>query len=66
MNSHLCSQTTRPKKLLIFNINDVLCYFQHSIIQQGNTQVIGRNIDMSKMEMKARVEHFLSKTFNYF
>ncbi len=66
MNSYLHLQTTKPKKLLIINVNDVLCYFEHYIVQQGNARIIGRNINKSKMEMKARAEHFLCETFNYF
>lgn len=36
------------------------------VIRHGNTWVFGRNIDMNKMEIRARVEHFLFMAFNYF
>jgi hypothetical protein len=35
-------------------------------IQDGNAQVFRRNIDMSKVEVRIRMEHFLSHVFKYF
>jgi len=39
----------------------VLCDFPPSAILQGNAKIFGRNVDKSKMEIKARVEDFLAK-----
>jgi hypothetical protein len=44
----------------------VLCYFSRFVIRDGNERVFGRNIDKSKMEVKARVKTFLFNAFNYF
>jgi hypothetical protein len=55
-----------PKKLLIFNVNGVLCYFPLLAILQRNARVFGRNVDKAKMEVKARVEDFLAKAFEKF
>jgi len=55
-----------PKKLLIFNVNGVLCYFPPLAILQRNVKVFGRNVDKAKMEVKARVEDFLVKAFEKF
>jgi hypothetical protein len=55
-----------PKKLLIFNVNGVLCYFPPLAILQRNAKVFGRNVDKAKMEVRARVEDFLVKSFEKF
>ncbi len=52
-------------KLLIFN-NNFLCYFLHFVVWEGNAWVFRKNINKRKMEVLARVEHFLLKAFNYF
>jgi hypothetical protein len=39
-----------------------LCF----VIRDGNEQVFGRNIDKSKVEVRARVKNFLFNVFNYF
>jgi len=54
------------KKLLIFNMNVVLCYFPQYVILQDNVRVFGRNIDKSKIEVKVGVEHFLVNAFQKF
>jgi hypothetical protein len=59
-------QIVRPKKLLILNVNDLLWYFPYSVVQHGNAQMFGRNIDRSKVEVRIGVEHFLSQAFKYF
>jgi len=57
---------TRPQKLLILNVNCMLCYVPQCVVQQGNAQVFGRNIDKSKVEVKTRVENFVSNVFKKF
>jgi hypothetical protein len=66
MSSCLHLQIDRPKKLLILNVNGLLCYFLHSTIWHENAWVFGKKIDMSKMEVEIRMQHFLSQTFKYF
>ncbi len=66
LHSCLRSGPSRPKKLLILNINGVLYYFPQFAILQGNAQVFGRNIDKSKVEVRARVKHFLVHAFEMF
>ncbi len=66
MSSCLHLQTNGPKRLLILSINNLLCYFPHSVVCHENARIFTRNIDRSKVEVKVRVEHFLSMTFNYF
>jgi hypothetical protein len=36
------------------------------VIRDANERVFGRNIDKSKVEVKARVKYFLFNAFNYF
>jgi hypothetical protein len=52
-----------PKNLLIISINSMLCYFPKCDILQNNLHVKGSNIDISKLEVRARVQHFLSWAF---
>jgi hypothetical protein len=40
--------------------------FLYSTIRHGNAQMFGRNIDGSNVEIRVKMEHFLSMTFNYF
>ncbi len=65
MSSHLCLQIVRPKKLLIFNVNNVLCYFLPFVVWDGNARVFGRNINKSKMKVSWR-EHLFFNTLKYF
>jgi hypothetical protein len=60
---HICSSPLGSKKLLIFNVNGVLCYFPPSIVLQGNVKLFGRNVDMAKVEVRARLEDFFAKVF---
>jgi hypothetical protein len=53
--------TSWTENLLILTVNGVLCDFPPSAILQGNAKIFGRNVDKSKMEIKARVEDFLAK-----
>jgi hypothetical protein len=55
MSSYLRLQIVGPKKLLIFSVNNVLCYLEHFVIQHENAWVFGRNIDRSKVEVKVEV-----------
>jgi len=66
MSSHLHLQFVTPKKLLIFNVNNVLCSFPHFAIRDGSEQVFGRNIDRNKVEVRVGVENFLSIVLKYF
>jgi len=52
-----------PKKLLIINVNGVLCYFPPSVVLQGNVRLFGRNVDKAKVEVKIGMEDFLVKAF---
>jgi len=67
-STHLClhSSPFRPKELLIFNVNGMLCYFPPLAILQGNVKVFGRNVDRAKVEVRIGVEIFLSKIFEKF
>jgi hypothetical protein len=66
LHSCLCSRPSGPKNLLILNVNNVLCHFLRSIVLQGNAQVFRRNIDKSKVKVKARMKHFLTHAFEKF
>jgi hypothetical protein len=52
--------------MLIFSVNSVLCYFSCFVIRDGIERFFGRNIDKSKVEVRARVKKFLFNAFNYF
>jgi hypothetical protein len=58
-HSHVHSSPFRPKKLLILNVNGVLCYFSPSIVLKGNARVFGRNVDKAKVEVRVGMEDFL-------
>jgi hypothetical protein len=49
--------------MLIIGLHDVMCYFPKCVILQGNHHVRGSNIDINKLESKAKVQHFLSQAF---
>ncbi len=66
VQSRVCSQPFESKKLLILNMNGVLCYFPQYVISQDNVRVFGRNIDKSKIEVRVIVEHFLANAFQKF
>jgi hypothetical protein len=66
MHSHLCSFSLEPKKLLVLSVNGMLCYFLPSAVLQGNARMFGKNVDMTKVEVRARVESFLNKAFQKF
>jgi len=50
----------QSKKILIFSVDGVMCYYPKCIILQGNCCVKGSNIDISKLESKVEMQHFLS------
>jgi hypothetical protein len=54
------------KKMLVFNVNGVLCYFPPSIILQGNAKMFGKKVDKTKVEVKAGIKNYLSKAFQKF
>jgi len=56
-STHLrvCSSPLGPKKLFIFSINGVLCYFPPLVILQRNAREFGRNVDKTKVEVRAKV-----------
>jgi hypothetical protein len=66
MSSCLCLQIDRPKKLLILNVNELLCYFLHSTIWNESAWMFGKNINMNKMEVRTRMQHFFFHAFKYF
>ncbi len=47
-------------------MNGVFCYFLHSVVLQGKQHVKGRNIDITKVEAKVGVQHFLTHAFKKF
>ncbi len=47
-------------------MNHVLCYVPQCAILQGNAWMFRRNIDISKVEVKAKVKHFLSNFLKRF
>jgi len=57
------SHPSTPKKLSIFNVNGVICYFSQNVILQRCHHVKGRNIDVNKMGARVGVQHFLSQAF---
>jgi hypothetical protein len=65
-HSRVLSSPLGLKKMLIPNINGVLCYFPPSTILQGNVRMFGRNVDKAKVEVRYGVEDFLVKTFENF
>jgi hypothetical protein len=44
----------------------VLCYFPPLAILKGNARVFGKNVDKTKVKVRARVENFLNKAFQKF
>jgi hypothetical protein len=54
------------KKLFILIVNGVLCYFPKCAFLQRDQQKIGKNLDVSKLEIRARIQDFLSRTFEHF
>jgi hypothetical protein len=47
-------------------VNNVFCYFPQSALLQEDCCVKGGNINIIKMEVKVRLQQFLSTTFNRF
>ncbi len=47
-------------------MNGVSCYFSWSVILQGKQCVKGRNIDGTKVEARARIQHFFNPVFKKF
>ncbi len=54
------------KNLFILIVNGVLCYFPKCAFLQRDQQKIGKNLDVSKLEIRAGVQDFLSRTFEHF
>ncbi len=52
--------------MLILNMNGVMCYFPKCVVLQNNRCVKGSNIDISKLESRVKVQHFLSQVFENF
>lgn len=67
--SYMCTLTflftsfSDGMKLLILNMNGVLCYFPHIVVLQGKQHVKGRNIDRNKEEARVGVQHFIIQAF---
>jgi len=66
LHSCLHSKPLGLKKLLILNVNGVFCYFSQFVVLQGNAWVFGRNIDKSKVKVRAKMKHFFACTFEKF
>jgi hypothetical protein len=47
-------------------LNGVLCYFLQNVVLQGKQRVRGRNIDSTTVEVRAKVQYFLSHAFKKF
>ncbi len=47
------------------NVNGVLCYFLQIVILQRK-HVRGKNIDNTKMEVKAKIQQFFTHAFKKF
>jgi hypothetical protein len=56
---HVCSSPFGSKKLLIFCINGVLCYFPPLVALQGDVRLFGRNVDKAKVEVRIEWKIFL-------
>jgi hypothetical protein len=52
---HLCSSSLELKKLLVFSVNGVLCYFSPLAILQGNVGMFGKNVNKTKVEVEWRI-----------
>ncbi len=59
-------ETFKAQKILILNVNGVFCYFLQFAILQGNAWVFKINIHKSKVEVRARMKHFLLHAFKKF
>jgi hypothetical protein len=66
IRSRLCSSFVEPKKLLVLNINGVVCYFPHLVVLQGNARVFRKNVDKTKMKVRIGVKVFINKSFQKF
>ncbi len=54
------------KKLFIFNVNFVFCYFPKCALLQRDRQKTGKNLNVSKLEIHASVQDFLFRAFEHF
>jgi len=50
--SRVRSSPLGPKKLLILNVNGVLCYFPPLAVLQGNARMFGRNVTRPKWKLE--------------
>jgi hypothetical protein len=71
LNAKTWIQTFRPqygttKKLFILNVNGVLCYFPKCALLQGDQQKTGKNLNVSKLEIRVGIHDFLSRAFKHF
>jgi hypothetical protein len=55
LHKHFQSYVFAPKKLLIFSVNGVTCYFSQCVVLQGNHCVKRNDIDINKLESRIRV-----------
>ncbi len=53
MSSHLRLQIVRPKKLLILNINGLLCYFFHFLVRHGNARMFGKKYRLQQSQSES-------------
>jgi hypothetical protein len=62
----LRSSSLEPKKLLVFSINGVMCYFPPLVVLQGIVIMFGKNVKKTKVEIRAGVKILSSKAFQKF
>ncbi len=70
-NARTQSQTFQPrsstnKKLLIFSFNGVFCYFPKYALLQGDQQKTKKNLNVFRLEIRVKVEDFLTQAFEHF
>jgi len=58
-------QSGTTKKVLILNVNGVICYFPKCSFFQGGQQKIRKNLDVSKLEIHVGVQNLLSQAFEH-
>jgi hypothetical protein len=66
MHSCLRLSLLEPKKLLILNVNNVLCYFLHLVVLQENARVFGKMLTRPKWKLELEWKIFLLQHFKSF
>jgi hypothetical protein len=58
-------QSSTTTKFFILNVNGVFCYFSMCAFFQGDQWEIGKNLDVSKLEIRVGVQNFLVRAFKH-